>query len=436
MLSIVTFPLQGYYFVFLPVNLTTDRFLLGLWMFIAMLCLMLSLRSRIIVPLVLVFPFVFTMFLSVLTGRLTGFIDMGRALMSIVAASFFVLSFHYASDVKLRYRFLRLTAYGEFLILLLFAIVVLTHQMRYGLPPESMPFVNSLPLIGARANRFVAQAGRGFGLGPIYRLTLPFGRPQDYGLLAGVALFSLWLTYTESASRRAGRIVRQGTIAIIVILIVLSGSRSVLFPLILGTSYVGFSRLFHSSKPFRRLTYNQAIGRLSRNALVVTMVAVVGFFATDRNLLRISSDTSTAGHLTRRFAVINEYVDGSVLQQIVGYGSKASVYLTGASSSHMTFLTALFEQGAIGLVAILVPYAYSLGMILSTPRRFQRNNGHDIQMGLLLFLFSANLLYEFSTFPAVWIGLGIVAGHSYDLKNQTVANAVASPSDSANRTAK
>lgn len=123
-----------------------------------------------------------------------------------------------------------------------------------------------------------------------------------------------------------------------------------------------------------------------------------------------SIDSMTAGHSDARLFGLNQFFDGSVVEMIFGVGIGNFIGL----HAHMTTLTFLVEIGILGVGLFMYLFIQRLIVCYKFYRKFPNNSKeHLFELMLLMLVFIAMLLYEFTYLIPVYLFWGMASARSY-----------------------
>ena len=398
--SLAVYPLAGYQLLLTgSVGLSLDR----LFVFLAILSLIFSFISGEIrrgrMPVLLVSLFVFHVILvSILFANEinTFFLNM------VLVNAYFLIIVLAISNIPVMEKYIiRANKIAAF-ILIGFGFYSTINFLRTGLPELDLPFVSFIPFIIQKEGE-LQLSGSSF-IGSFIRLTLPFGRPQDYGLATVMTAAILWWGRINSIS---GRFQSTVLVSTLLVLSILSGSRSIVYSLICAIVFI----LFIKAKA--NLRKNSVGYVLKVTQAIVVLFLIIAFIDFQGNLeifdrLIYGSDSSTTAHMDYRLYAIQEFDQAGFLNMLLGHGAGGFFARTGVHS-HVTFLAILFDYGIIGLLLFISLFVYAYLLWLNVKKRIDVDEA-SVLGGILVFMFFSHTFYEFTTSTVSWIGLAFVIG--------------------------
>lgn len=290
--------------------------------------------------------------------------------------------------------------------LFLFSAYAVGYVYLAGSYPDSYPLADYLGFLEASDTHILRRDGGPALAGRFPRFAMPFGRPQDFGFVAGLAvLLQVW----SSTVREPRRNISRGAACVTLLGVAgafLSGSRSAMLPLLLA-AVAGYAWMFAGS-PF---SYLRARGLPRFPAKAATIAAVAVLIAVLLAVVFGGRDIGTGiyAHLEFRQRAVAEFLEGNTLQKLFGQGPGYVSAQTEIGSTHMTYATLLVDYGLFGLsmFAVLLSAAcwawHRCRITLPRPVA-------AATLGLIVFIITANALYNFTFNMMQWAILGLLIG--------------------------
>ena len=232
---VVMFPLAAYRLAFLPeaVSFTVDRMALLVILFIYLSRLAAGTINISLVETISVAFVIWITVVSVLNGRV--FED--YHLMLVFGILLLVISFQFAKNASFsQLQKFSIAASVCGLIICLFSLYTVLVFRATGRFPDQFP-------VGPFGNIIQAKEGHvfehgGFHLGELTRLALPFSRPQELGITAAVLVFLIAMLREVTQCKHVLQVFLIGCLTLVVFF---KGSRSAVFPFVLGVIIFYFS---------------------------------------------------------------------------------------------------------------------------------------------------------------------------------------------------
>ncbi|MGO3692155.1 hypothetical protein [Marinobacter sp.] len=398
-LVVITIPLTAYFIPYTPLSLNKGVLVLvfGLSLFYLSKTKEVHKSSAFYL-----FPF----FVLMLQGIILFVLSAGatKAVFSYIVNFLVLLMLVFSADVYARrfsdsaFRRMQAIFFASIIIMVLFFLYQLYFSVFFGVFPEQYPF-GSLTR-GAEKNHHMFQMGGSESFAGISRITLPFARPQDFGLFCTV-IACLYGVFSVVNHGTEGKFRVYATLLLSFVLVVFSGSRSILFPFLLCFVF-SYSWVFYRRKKF-----------LVQVLFLVLPFIIFGIVAFSERISesRVSS-LDFAGHILFRLKSLIEFMSLDFFRLMLGYGlvDYYELWRSGAMfhNPHMTIITTLFSYGMILGLAF---YAFMLALPLMIVRRCRLGNlsdeGKVLQLFFPSFVFLSLLFYDFTNFFPYFCVMGV-----------------------------
>ena len=295
----------------------------------------------------------------------------------------------------------------SYLLLAVICVYSIYSFLTSGLVPSSFKFLDSISFIRTVDYEHM----RGVNASYIFpRLALPWATPPHLSLV--LAIYSLYFL------KRSFEIKSNFNIILLlssIFFMFTTISRSGIAPFIL----ISFIYYNISSK-----------SHLIKNTIRLIIFSVIFLFCLklfNDDLFQIiferffegSLDKMTAGHTEARIVGLNQFLEGSIFEMFfgVGIGNYIGIH------AHMTTLTFLVEIGIIGVSLFLFLFIQRAIICYKFCKKFTHNSKeHFFELMLLMLVFIAMLLYEFTFVIPIYIFMGLAAGNSYNESKQLNIN--------------
>lgn len=404
--AIALSPLAAYQFELeLPVGVSVDRLLIGIGSFLGLICFFLRPAHQTGMAL-LAFSVLGGLMLFAVFGTI-GDKFASRGLMTALALLYAWAVAYVSSLGRTAERWIVFAHVGVGLVMLLFSLYVYGRFFSgQGLPTER-PFSDSIPFMTV-GTPDLSAGGRFY-----HRATLPFSRPHDFGLTAGiVVLVCTWYRMRyQISSYRGGYLV---FVTAMTALVMLSGSRSAIIPYLVAVMWLAATTLLKPRMQAARLaSYAKAVVVILLLAwLAAGLEARTGLFATVYDRLAIAT---FEGHASLRLRALQVAGESDWFRFLAGYGPETFGLVSGAgdvrTSPHMTYGTILVELGALALFTFLIILLYPLWKWIRV-RHAVILHDRVAAIAMIMFLLLANLFYDFQVTVPQWVVIGMLYGMS------------------------
>ena len=286
----------------------------------------------------------------------------------------------------------------SYLVLLIISVYSVYGFLTTGTVPSTFPFLDSLSFIRTVNYDHMAQVNLSY-LFP--RLSLPYPTPPQLSLI--LAIYSLFFLNK----------IFYGHSKLYLFLFISS-----LFLMLLTISRSGIIPFVFISFLYYNYYSNSSIfSKYSKILFLFIFVSVsIYIFNQDLSLLLyqrffdLSFESFTAGHSTARLVGIDLFLNGSIFQMLFGQGIGNYYGL----HAHMTSLTFLVEIGIIGTILFIFLFAQRIIICYKFIKKFpEESENHLFELMLLLLIFFAMALYEFTYLVPVYVFMGLAVGNSY-----------------------
>jgi len=124
-----------------------------------------------------------------------------------------------------------------------------------------------------------------------------------------------------------------------------------------------------------------------------------------------SLESMTDGHTDARIFGLNQFIEGSIFEMFFGVGIGNFIGI----HAHMTTITFLVEIGIIGVSLFMFLFIQRAIICYKFYKKFPNNSKeHLFELMLLMLVFIAMLLYEFTYIIPVYLFWGMATARSYN----------------------
>ena len=293
----------------------------------------------------------------------------------------------------------------SYLLLTIICIYSIYSFLTSGFIPSTFKFLDSISFIRSVDYEHM----RGVNASYLFpRLALPWATPPHLSLV--LAIYSLYfLKRTFEIKSKLNIMLLLSSVFFMLTTI----SRSGIAPfLLISIIYYNISSNSHLIKNTFRLTI-----------FVVLFLLCLKIFNDDLFQLLFnrffvgSLETMTAGHTDARIFGLNQFIEGSIFEMFFGVGIGNFIKI----HAHMTALTFLVEIGIIGVSLFLFLFIQRAIICYKFYKKFPNNSKeHIFELMLLMLIFIAMLLYEFTYLTPVYLFWGMATARSYNESQRTL----------------
>ena len=287
----------------------------------------------------------------------------------------------------------------SYLLLSLICIYSIYSFLTSGIVPSSFKFLDSISFIRTVDYEHMRRVNASY-LFP--RLALPWSTPPHLSLV--LAIYSLYFLkrFFETKSKLNFIFLLSSVFFMLTTI-----SRSGIAPfLLISFIYYNISSNTHLIKNTFKLTIFFAL------FLFCLKIFNDDLFQLLFNRFFVGSlENMTEGHTSARIFGINQFIEGSVFEMFFGVGIGNFVNI----HAHMTTLTFLVEIGIIGVSLFMFLFIQRAIICYKFYKKFPNNSKeHIFELMLLMLVFIAMLLYEFTYLTPVYLFWGMATARSYN----------------------
>ena len=268
-----------------------------------------------------------------------------------------------------------------------------------GIVPSSFKFLDSISFIRTVDYEHMRLVNASY-LFP--RLALPWATPPHLSLV--LAIYSLYFL------KRSFEI--KSKLNIILLL-------SSIFFMLATISRSGIAPFFLISFIYYNISSNSHLIKNSIRLIIFLVIFLFCLKLFNNDLFQIlfnrffvgSLETMLAGHSDARIFGLNQFIEASIFEMFfgVGIGNFSGLH------AHMTTLTFLVEIGIIGVSLFLFLFIQRVIICYKFCKKFPNNSKeHLFELMLLMLVFIAMLLYEFTYIIPVYLFWGMATARSYN----------------------
>ena len=295
----------------------------------------------------------------------------------------------------------------SYLIVLSISVYSISEFISNGVIPSSFSFLDSLPFVRSVNYEHMAEVNMSY-LFP--RLSLPYPTPPQLSLV--LAMYSFY--FLSQLLLKKSKLV-FGLLLTSIMLMFATISRSGIIPfIVISFLYYNVASKKSFLSRYASLTISTAliIFSISVFSQDLTTILYDRFFGS-------SLSGFTSGHSSARLVGLNLFMEGSPVQMLFGQGIGNYIGI----HAHMTTITYLVEIGLIGLFLFVFLFFQRIIICYRFYKRFPNNGGsHLYELMLLLMIFFAMALYEFTYVVPLYIFMGLAAGNSYNESRKLFRN--------------
>lgn len=299
---------------------------------------------------------------------------------------------------KLNYDFHKFFVFSFFLILII-SVYSIFSFVSTGIVPSTFSFLDSISFIRPVNYDHMAEVNLSY-LFP--RLSLPFPTPPQLSIV--LALYSFY--FLDRLIIKKSKL--NAVLLICSILIMFTTvSRSGIIPFV----FVSFIYYYITSKS----------SFFKKYFIIAILITVIAFLITFLNedlaniiyerFLSSSLESFTSGHSSARFIALDLISEGSFFELLFGHG----IGNYPDNHAHMTVLTYFYE---IGLMGILLFNFLFLQRVITCYQFYKKHplnsQKHFYELMLLILIFFAMALYEFTYVIPIYIFMGLSIGASHN----------------------
>lgn len=293
----------------------------------------------------------------------------------------------------------------SYLLLSLISIYSIYSFLTSGIVPSSFKFLDSISFIRSVNYEHMARVNASY-LFP--RLSLPWPTPPHLSLV--LAIYSLY--FLKSVFENKSKLTNILLLTSIFFMIT-TISRSGIVPFLL-ISFIYYN--INSNSLFIKKIFKLII-------FVALFLFCLKMFNNDLFQLLFnrfftgSVESMTGGHTDARMLGINQFIEGSIFEMFFGVGIGNFIGI----HAHMTTLTFLVEIGIIGVSLFMFLFIQRAIICYKFYKKFPNNSKeHIFELMLLMLIFIAMLLYEFTYLTPVYLFWGMATARSYNESQRTL----------------
>jgi len=235
-----------------------------------------------------------------------------------------------------------------------------------------------------------------------HRIFLPTGTPPRLAFIVGeiaLVLFSLVLF-----QRPKRNIYHSILLMVSIILILLTGSRSGLLPLILSCAVLVLSHLIYGN----RLRALKTIGFFLL-LMPIIFTAAQGFLSETRGLsFDFSEGTSLARHIAIRWEALQAIHNSPFITNLIGHGTGQFGNFSDSPYTFTMLLTVFFENGVPAAIFLVIIFIWMVRGYMTSYFKYNSPANKAMYFSLGIYLFCSNLFYELKAEPYMWVSFAFI----------------------------